>query len=102
MSVMDDEENAVRESTYTLTVIESHGHPDAPSGSYAAGMEIEYREGSRVLRGSLESQWSFAVSVDRAWEPPHAEEVISPEKWARIRENILAALDAQGYYYYHF
>jgi hypothetical protein len=55
MSVTDDEENAGGESTYTLTLIESHGHPDAPSGSSAAGLEIEYREGSRVLRGSLES-----------------------------------------------
>jgi hypothetical protein len=102
MSVRGDEGDAGGGPDYVLTVIDSHGHPDAPWGSSGGDPEIEYREGTRVLRGSLESQWSLAVSVNRAWEPPHAEEAIPPEKWARIRANILAALEAQGYYYYHF
>jgi hypothetical protein len=42
------------------------------------------------------------VSVNPAWEPPHTEDVIPTQKWARIRENILAALKEQGYDYYHF
>ena len=40
MSVRGDEENTSGESTYTLTVIESHGHPDAKWGSSEAGLEI--------------------------------------------------------------
>jgi hypothetical protein len=66
------------ESTYIMTVMRQHGHPDASWGGSEGDTEMEYREGSRVLRGSLESRWSFAVSVNPAWKPPHAEEVITP------------------------
>ena len=82
------------ESNYTLKVMTPDDPQDDP--------RIAYREGGRVLRGSLESHWSLSVSVNWTWEPPHAGEPIPQEKREQIEKNIIAALEQQGYHYYHF
>jgi len=64
---------------------------------------VEYREGDKLLKGGLETQWALKVYFPRwGWEAPYEKELITHEKGKQIEANILEALDSLRYYYYSF
>jgi hypothetical protein len=89
-------DTAVSDTGFTLRVTKVD--PYDPQHS----PRIEYQEGERVLKGGLESQWSLKVLVSWEWEPPYGQELITADRREQIQENIIAALDSLGHYYYSF
>ena len=79
-------------------------HPDGYEVREALPRFAEYREADRVLRfgGEVTGRKSpydiilYARTPSLRWEPPHAEDAISPEELQRIIERVTAGLGALG------
>jgi hypothetical protein len=76
-------------------------------GGYSVQLRLHkltYREGNHTLKAGVEplkgGAWMIYLDTIGGWDPPFADDSLMPEDIAKIRSNIVRALDAMGVKYH--